>query len=149
MTVSTVSKEAKKTEAICRMKLLGISPETIKQFEEEGIVKQCLPPYGTDCQLKDAQLAQIYVLEETYGALVYYVIHSDMEIGEMDNYLFVSGYIDEEDDEKWLAMEWEMDRKAIDAGRTYAYVYNYDKPRFSEFGTIGIRSTPEGLCRLW
>ncbi len=41
-----VSIEDKKAEAVARMKLLGIYPETIDQFEREGLVSISEPPFG-------------------------------------------------------------------------------------------------------
>ena len=59
----------------------------------------------------------------------------------MDAYLFVSDYKDE---------EWEMDREDLKKGVVLSYVYNYDVPEFSEFGSIGIEPTiAAGLKRTW
>ena len=41
-----ISIEEKKREALCRMRLLGIFPETIRQFEEDGYVSVSEPPLG-------------------------------------------------------------------------------------------------------
>ena len=49
--------EAKKAEAVERMKLWGIYPPIIKCFEQEGIVSESAPPLGTCSQLEGEQLA--------------------------------------------------------------------------------------------
>ena len=41
-----ISKEEKKAEAIVRMKILGIFPETIQQFETDDKVSISEPPFG-------------------------------------------------------------------------------------------------------
>ena len=69
-----ISIEEKKVEAIARMKALGIFPQTIKQFEDEGYVS---------------------ISEQEHNALVYVVIRSYTNIGKMDSMLFVSDYPEE------------------------------------------------------
>lgn len=78
--------------------------------------------------------------EEQNNALVYHVIHSYTNIGEMESYLFVSDYPE----------EWEMDRQDIGEGSQLVYVVNKDMPDCSEFGSIGIALTAAaGLRRTW
>lgn len=83
--------EAKKAEAVERMKLWGIYPPIIKCFEQEGIVSESAPPLGTCSQLEGEQLERVRKFEENYNAVVYHVIHSFTNIGELESYLFVSG----------------------------------------------------------
>ena len=82
--------EAKKAEAVERMKLWGIYPPIIKCFEQEGIVSESAPPLGTCSQLEGEQLERVRKFEENYNAVVYHVIHSFTNIGELESYLFVS-----------------------------------------------------------
>ena len=43
-----------------------------------------------------------------------------------------------------------MDRNDIKHGQVLAWVYSYDEPDFSEFGSIGIKLAPAaGLVRTW
>lgn len=136
-----VIREEKKIEAVARMKKLGIFPETIKQFEDDGLISQSLPPFGACYWIEGEQLERVRKFEEQHDALVYFVIHSYTNIGEMDSYLFVSDYRDE---------EWARDRADLEQGQTLAYVYNYDEPSFSTFGPVGIELTPAaGLRRTW
>ena len=136
-----VSIEEKKIEAIERMKLLEIYPETIQQFDKEGYVSISEPPFGAFFWAEDESLELIKSFEERTDSLVYLVIRSYTEFGKLDNYLFVSDYKDE---------EWEMDRKDLSEGMVFSYVHNYDIPEFSEFGTIGFKPTlAAGLIRVW
>lgn len=74
------------------------------------------------------------------NALVYHVIHSFTEFGEMESYLFVGDHPN----------EWEMDRADLKAGQQFAYVLNHDMPDDSEFGSVGVALTAAaGLKRTW
>lgn len=136
----TVSREEKKTEAIARMRAWGICPPIVKQFEKEDLVSESAPPLGACYWLNEEQLARVHEFEEKNNALVYHVIHSFTNIGEMESYLFVSDYPE----------EWEIDRSDIKDGQQLAYVYNHDMPDCSEFGSIGVVITgAAGLRRTW
>lgn len=135
-----ISREEKKIEAIKRMKAWGIFASIIKQFEKEDLVSESAPPLGACFWLNDEQLARVREFEEKNNALVYHVIHSYTNIGEMESYLFVSDYPE----------EWEMDRQDIGEGSQLVYVVNKDMPDCSEFGSIGIALTAAaGLRRTW
>lgn len=135
-----VTLEAKKAEAISRMKKWGIFPETIRQFEEDGKISESAPPFGACFWLDDAQLARVRQFEKDYNALVYHVIHSYTEFGELENYLYVSDHEE----------EWPMDRESLAHHEQCVYVFNKDAEFCSEFGVIGLAKTPAaGLCRVW
>ena len=135
-----VSVEEKKAEAILRMKKLKIFPETRKQFERDGLISESSGPVGACYWLNDEQLARVREFEEENNALVYHVIHSYTNIGELENYLFVGDNPD----------EWGMDREDIENDSVFAYVFNKDVPDDSEFGTIGVKLTiAAGLMRTW
>lgn len=133
-----VSMEIKKAEALKRMKALGIFNETIKQFEKEDLVSCSEPPMGANFWLYDEQKAMVDAFEKENNALVYFVIRSYTQFGKLDTLLFVSDYQD----------EWEMDNDAIKDGFPFAYVYNYDIPEFSEFGSVGVEQRFGGLIRI-
>lgn len=136
----SVTREAKKAEAIARMKLWGIFPGIRKQFEKEDLVSESAPPLGACYWLEGEQLARVREFEEKNNALVYHVIHSFTSLGEMESYLYISDYPE----------EWERDRADIKDGQQLAYVYNRDMPDCSEFGSIGVALTPAaGLRRTW
>lgn len=135
-----ISREEKKIEAIARMKAWGIFAPIIKQFEKEDLVSESAPPLGACFWLNEEQLARVREFEEKNNALVYHVIHSYTNIGEMESYLYVSDYPE----------EWEMDRQDIGEGSQLVYVVNKDAPDCSEFGSIGIALTAAaGLRRTW
>lgn len=138
-----ISIEEKKAEAIERMKALGIFPQTIKQFKDEGYISISEPPLGAFYWAEGEDLERIRQFEAEHDALVYVVIRCYFkELGKTDAYLFVSDY----------AEEWEVDRKNIrEVGDgLLAYVYNHDAPECSEMGYIGIAPTDAaGLRRTW
>ena len=135
-----IDRETKKRDAIERMKKIGIFDGTIKDFQDDDLVSQSLPPFGACYWIEGKQLNRVREFEEQYNALVYFVIHSFTKIGEMDSYLFVSDHEE----------EWEQDREDLEYEQTLAYVYNYDTPDFSEFERIGFTLTEAaGLRRVW
>lgn len=135
-----ISREEKKIEAIARMKAWGIYAPIVKQFEKEDLVSESAPPLGACFWLNEEQLARVREFEEQNNALVYHVIHSYTNIGEMESYLYVSDYPE----------EWERDRQDIGEGSQLVYVVNKDAPDCSEFGSIGIALTAAaGLRRTW
>lgn len=135
-----ISIEEKKTEAVARMKKLGIFPQTIKQFEDAGYVSISEPPFGAFYWAEGEDLKRIRKFEEEYNALVYVVIRGFTEYGKMDSMLYVSD----------CPEEWGMDRNDLQDGQQVAYVYNHDAPDCSEIGAIGIELTAaSGLRRTW
>lgn len=133
-----ISKEIKKQEAIQRMKALRIFPETIKQFRMYDIVSCSEPPLGGNYWLSDEQQKVVEEFEAEHNALVYFIVSSFTEFGRLDSLLYVSDYEE----------EWEMDRADIRDGYPMSYVYNYDVPWFSEFGSIAVRGIAGGLVRV-
>lgn len=136
----TISREEKKIEALARMKLWGIYPPIVKQFEEDNQISESAPPLGACYWLDEEQMARVREFEERNNALVYHVIHSFTNIGEMESFLYVSDYPE----------EWEQDRADIKDGQQLVYVCNKDMPDCSEFGSIGVAITgAAGLRRTW
>ena len=140
MRTMKVNREKKKIEAVARMKKWGIFGETIKQFEKDDLVSESRPPVGACFWLDAGQKKRVEQFEREHDALVYHVIHSFTNIGELENYLYVGDYEE----------EWEMDREAIEDKQQLVYVLNHSMPDCSEFGSIGIEPTPAaGLRRTW
>lgn len=132
-----ISIEEKKAEAIRRMKMLGIFPETIKQFEA-GYVSRSEPPFGAYYWVEGEELEALRKFEEEHDCLVYTVVRSYTSIGMMDSYLFVGDDVE----------EWELDRDDLKNEYAFSYTVNHDAPDCSEFGTIGIKlSVAAGLVR--
>jgi hypothetical protein len=129
--------DIKKQEAIKRMKSLGVFLETIRQFKG-GQVSYSEPPLGANYWLDDEQKEIVKKFEEEHNALVYFVTRSYTEFGKLDSLLYISDYEE----------EWEMDREDIQDGYALAYVYNYDIPEYSEFGSIAVQNRFGGLVRV-
>lgn len=135
-----ISIERKKAEAIVRMKMLGIIPDAIRQFEQKGLVNRSEPPFGALFWVEGEDLERLHDFEKEHNVLVYAVIRSYYDIGRMDSYLFVSDYEE----------EWERDREELQNGSALAYVNNLDYDECSEFGGIGVKRSPAaGLLRTW
>ena len=132
--------EKKKAEAVKRMKALGIFPQTIKWFEEDGLIGISTPPVGAFFWAEGEDLERIRKFEHEYNALVYVVIRSYMSYGVMDSYLYVSDHPE----------EWVTDMEDLKANEALAYVFNHAMPDWSEIGSIGIAPTiAAGLDRTW
>lgn len=131
MSKITVTRDEAKQEAIERMKIWGIFPETIRQFERSDYISKSEPPLGACFWLDETQLGRVKAFEEKHKAVVYHMIHSYTNFGEMESHLYVS-----EDPE-----EWDIDKDDIKHGRQLAYVYNCDMPDCSEIGYIGAGLT--------
>jgi hypothetical protein len=132
-----VSRANKKQEAIKRMEVLNIYAETIKQFEEDGLVSYSVPPIGANYWLTDEQKKVVREFEAEYNALVYFATISVTEFGTLTSFLYVSDYED----------EWKMDMNDLKHGYVYAYVYNHDIPEYSEIGCIVVQPRFGGLVR--
>lgn len=138
--MGSISRGEKVAEAAHRMEMLGIHPDAIKQFQNEGKVSRSEPPMGGLFWVEGWDLDRIEQFEEDHNALVYLMIRSLTQFGLMDSYLFVSDYPE----------EWEEDRADILAGQALAYVFNHNAPDCSEFGAIGIEKTPAAsILRTW
>lgn len=133
-------KERQKAEALARMKLLGIFPEAIKQFYQDGKVSISEPPFGALYWAEGWDLDRIEQFEEDQNALVYLIIRSYTAYGKMDSYLYVSHNED----------EWESDREDLRNRLPVAYTLNLGDPQLSELGYISIEKTvADGLVRIW
>ena len=133
-----VSRVDKKKEAIKRMEVLDIFGETIRQFEEEGLISYSEPPMGANFWLNDEQEKAVREFEKEYNALVDFGVRAYTEFGTLDAYLYVSDYEE----------EWEMDNGELKDGYVYAYVYNHDVPEFSEIGLVRVQPRFGGLVRI-
>lgn len=132
-----ISRDMKKTEAIHRMRCMGIFKDAIKQFEKEDIVMVCEPPIGGLYWLNDEEKKMVQEFEQEYNALVYLVVRSFTNIGQMDNIFYVSDHEE----------EWYADREDIAENLACVYVKNYDMPDCSEFGTIAYKGVGGGILR--
>lgn len=134
-----ITREAKKKEAIKRMEALRLFKPCIKAFEQRNEVQLTEPTGGLYEFSDDAVLnAKVKEFEEEHNALVYHVIHSYTQFGELYSFLYVSDY------EK----EWEMDMEDARDGYPVAYVWNKSDEWCSEIGGIVVRELFGGLVRV-
>lgn len=134
-----ISREIKKEEAIKRMEVLDLFKPCIKSFEKYDEVQMSemtggLYEFSGDFELTN----KVKEFENEYNALVYHVIHTFTEFGELYNFLYVSDYEE----------EWEMENADIRAGYVFCWVWNKDIEYFSEFGGIAVRPRFGGLVRV-
>ena len=134
-----VTRENKKVEAIKRMKMLGLFKPCIKSFEKYDEL-QLTEPNGGLYEFSDNEelKAKVKEFEEDYNALVYHVIHTYTQFGELYSFLFVSDYEE----------EWEMDIADVKDGYAIAYVWNKSDEWMSEMGSIVVREKFGGLVRV-
>ena len=82
--------------------------------------------------------AKIKEIEEEYNLLVYHVVHTYTNFGEMYNFLCVTDYEE----------EWQYDHAGIKDGYVFCWVWNKDVEEYSEFGSITVRNMFGGLVRV-
>lgn len=134
-----VTRENKKVEAIKRMKALDLFAPCIKAFEKRNEVQLSEMTGGLYEFSSDAELtAKVKEFEAEYNALVYHVIHTFTQFGELYNFLYVSNYPE----------EYEMDHEDIKDNYVMCYVWNKDDDLCSEFGTIKVKQLFGGLVRI-
>ena len=130
---------SKKAEAINRMKALDLFAPCIKAFEKRDEVQLSEPTGGLyEFGGNEELTAKVKEFETEYNALVYHVIHTFTQFGELYNFLYVSDY----------ESEWEMDNEDIKDNYVICYVWNKDDDWCSEFGTIAVRQKFGGLVRV-
>ena len=134
-----VSMENKKIEAIKRMKELDLYEPYIKSFEKRNEIFLSEMTGGVYEFSGDKELIEkIKEFETEYNTLVYHVIHTYTDFGELYNFLYVSDYEE----------EWEFDNTDLKDGYVYAYVWNKTDEWCSEIGSIGVRGQFGGIIRV-
>ena len=133
-----VSKEIKKAEAINRMKALDLYNPYVKAFKDKDEIFMSEMTGGVYEFNSNTELCnKVKEFEAENEALVYHVIHTFTQFGELYNFLYVSDHEE----------EWEFDNADIKAGYALAYVWNKDDEWCSEFGSIGVRGKFGGIVR--
>lgn len=134
-----VSRENKKAEAINRMRALKLFAPCIKAFKDRDEVQLSEMTGGLYEFSREAELtAKVKEFEAECNALVYHVIHTYTEFGELYSFLYVSDHED----------EWGMDNDDIKDNYVMCYVWNKDDDWCSESGTIAVRQKFGGLVRV-
>lgn len=130
--------EEMKNEALARMAILRMLPQPIREFKEEG--KLNLSENGGFLYwLDEEQERMVRDWEKETGNLVYHVVRSFTNFGEMLTLLYVSKYKE----------EWEMDIADLKDGVPFCYVYNKDMPDCSEYGGVAIEPRIGGVVRVF
>lgn len=136
--VELATREEMKSKAVEIMRELHISKNVVEEFkhhdklnESEGI--------GALYWLNEEEQQMVKEFEEESGHVVYHVIHSFTNYGEMYSMLFVSKYKE----------DWQVTCDKFDGGqyRVYSYVYNKTDPWMSDMGSILVRPSIGGLIR--
>lgn len=133
------NKEMMIKEAIQRMKMLGILPQTIKEFEENSIVSKSTYG-GILLWLDDEEKKIVEAFEKDNNFVVYHAIKCTYRVGDDEtmtclDLLYVSS--DEE--------EWEAEKADIRNNCMFAYtISDFCK----EFGAISVKSVNGGLLRM-
>ena len=134
-----VSKEIKKEEAIKRMKALDLYKTYIEDFIDKDQIFMSEMTGGVYEFSENTELVNtVNEFEIAHNALVYHVIRTFTQFGELYTFLYVSDYKE----------EWEMDNDDIAEGYTLAYVWNKDDEWCSEFGSVGVKGLFGGIVRV-
>ena len=133
-----VSQEERKQEAIKRMEALGLHKDCINAFKNKNEV-WVSEWMGTlfDMSQRQKMLKQIEEISKKYNLLVYHIIFTPTEIGDMLSLLYVS----EEKD------EWKLDWDDMKYNEVMCYVINLSDDILSEFGRIAYKKANGGLIR--
>jgi len=118
--------------------MLKLHPNTIKDFMYEGKLN-LTEMNGGLFWLDEEQKAKIKKFEQKHIALVYHVIHSITEFGDLLDLLYVT----------MPKEEWNMQQQDIEENMPYVYTIVDDFDTNSEFGRIGIRSYMGGVIRIY
>lgn len=131
--------ETKKAEAINRMKALDLYKPYITLFEKDNKIFMSEMTGGVyEFDDNTELVTKVKEFEEENDALVYHVIRTMTQFGELYNFLYVSNYQE----------EWELDNADIKAGYALAYVWNKTDEWCSEFGSIGVKGKFGGIIRI-
>lgn len=135
------TKDEMKAEAIKMMRILGLSKEVIKDFDENGVLfysermSVAFPAVLYWMSNKEEYMGQVAKINES-GSLVFHGILTHLREGDMMDYLFVSKYKD----------EWPFAEE--DAKQKVALSCCYS-PYASEIGYVQVEPKMGGLTRTY
>ena len=129
-------REKQKNEAIKRMKTLELYENVIKEFQEENKLNLS-ESIGVLYWLKEEEKKLVKEFENENGGLVYHLIRSLTDFGELYSIFYVSKYEE----------EWDMDLEDLTNNIAFVYVKNLNDELSSEFGSIGFKKSIGGLVR--
>ena len=134
-----VTREEMKAEALSRMRQLKIDATATLHFEKYDNL--FMSRRGILRRLSDEESVLIEEWERQTGCLVYHIIYSETDIGDMMNILYVSKYEDDWPTERQLSRNGE-------AFGLYAYVRNMDDDMLSDYGLIWLVNNDGLLFRV-
>ncbi len=142
------NREAKKAEALKRMKALGLMSKIIKEFQEHDTLyyseRTALGGilYWVSNEPEWEKLIREF--EEERDALVYHATHEELrDVGECLTLLFVSA-----DEETWPYDLEDCNNTVAPYGHAmYAEVFVLGGDNYHEFGTVGMTEKAGGLIR--
>lgn len=134
----SMSKEARKNEAIKRMKILELHPNCINEFVEEDRLNLS-DDIGVLYWLDDEQKKIVEDFETEHDVTVYHAIHDFNQIGEFLSLLYVGNSAEERD---------YQDNDLATYGYVFACVKNLTRDDCYEFVTIAVKPMNGGLVRI-
>ena len=137
-----ITREEKVKEAIRRMEVLGYFEPSIEEFRKYGKIMINEPPYGAHYYVdEDKELVRkIEDLEANDNAVVYAVVRSWTNVGQLDSILYVDDWKD----------DWITFYKDAQDGITYTCTINRDAPEIVDFGSIRFKRTiAAGIMRAF
>ena len=130
-------KEAMKKESIDRLSRLNVLRCVIDDFNR-GQLYYTESATGALYHIDDEMKSFVQEIEERYKGMVYHIILSRTEFGELLSMLWTTKYEE----------EWEIEKENLEEGYVFAYVKNVTDDWCSEFGDIVVRERSGGLCRI-
>lgn len=128
-----------KQEAHERLQILKIYAKTIWEFMERDVLNRSETRYGFLYWLNEEEKRYVREFEKKTGFLVYHVVKSELrDMGTCYSMFYVSDEVG----------EWCRDRKDLQDGEPFVYVYTADEPTYSEYGYIGIVKRNGGVARV-
>lgn len=133
-----VNKETKIAEAVTRLKMMEVPVSVIEDFLH-GYVMVAEPPTGEMRNITEKEKEEIATFEDKHNAIVYMIVRSYTNFGQLDSWLFISDYPE----------EWAMEDAAIKDGIVFSWTINRDIPEFSDMGSIAYKKVDGGVVRVF
>lgn len=132
----SMNKEIKKREAIERMNMLKLHKNVINDFVQNNKLNVS-ENNGALYWINDKWKSLVEKFEKKHNAVVYHLIHNNVNGDEHLSFLYVSDHPD----------EWETDREDIKNGCPIVCVVNLTYELYFEIGSIGIVQKSGGVIR--
>lgn len=130
-------KEAMKKESVNRLSKLNVMRCVVDDFNK-GQLYYTESATGALYYINNEMKKFVQEIEERYKGMVYHIILSRTEFGELLSMLWTTKYEE----------EWETEKENLEEGYVFAYVKNVTDDWCSEFGDIVVQERLGGLCRI-